>query len=88
MTEIMKSDVFFFVTTIAVVVVSGVLAVALLYVVSILKDAKELSVKAREEGSAILDDIGEIRQEAKGKGLRILDIIQSLFSFGKKKKRK
>lgn len=87
MTEIMKSDVFFFVTTIAVVAVSSVFVIALVYVISILKDAKELSVRAREEGTAILDDIGEIRQKAKGKGLRILDIIQSLFSFGKKRKK-
>ncbi len=87
MTEIMKSDVFFFVTTIAVALVSIVFVIALVYVISILKDAKELSVRAREEGTAILDDIGEIRQNAKGKSLRILDIIQSLFSFGKKKKK-
>ncbi len=88
MTEIMKSEVFFFATTIAVVAVSVVLVVAMFYVISILKDAKELSTRARAEGTAILDDIGDIREEAKKKGFGFLAVIQSFFSRKKSKKAK
>lgn len=87
MTEVMKSDVFFFVTTIAVVAVSVALVVAIIYVIRILRDAKELSAKAREEGTALLDDISEVREKVKSKSFGFIEILQSFFT-SKKSKRK
>jgi hypothetical protein len=40
---VLKSDIFFFITSIAVVVLSVFLIIALFYVINILKDLKEVS---------------------------------------------
>jgi MFS superfamily sulfate permease-like transporter len=88
MTEVMKSDVFFFVTTLAVIVVSFMIAIALVYLISILRDARKLSSRARLEGEAILDDLGNAREEVKQGGRKIFEMITALFIRKKNTKRK
>ncbi len=68
MESVMKSDIFFFVTTIAVVVVSVGVVIALWYAVRILRDVKEFMTKARTEGDEILKEVGSFREEMKKKG--------------------
>lgn len=88
MTEVMKSDVFFFVTTLAVIGVSIALVIALGYLISILRDARTLSSRAKQEGIAILDDIEDAREGVKQKGRKILEILAALFIRKKLTKRK
>jgi len=88
MTEVMKSDVFFFVTTLAVIVLSLAILVALIYLIFILKDAKRLSSRARVEGEALFDDIEGVRNTVKNGGRKIVDIITALFTRKKHTKRK
>ena len=88
MTEVMKSDVFFFVTTLAVIVVSVALVIALIYLISILRDARKLSSRARLEGEAILDDLGNAREGVKQGGRKIFEMIAALFIRKKITKRK
>lgn len=88
MTEVMKSDIFFFVTTLAVIVVSITLVIALIYLISILRDARKLSSRARLEGEAILDDLGNVREGFRQGGKRILEILAALFIRKKITKRK
>lgn len=61
MTDILKSDVFFVVATIAVVAVTICVVVALVYLIKILKNAQKLSERAREEGEAIIRGVGSVR---------------------------
>ena len=77
MQGLLKSDIFFVVTTFAVVFVSLLLLVALVYVIRILKDMKILSRKARDEGERILEDVAEFRQNAKRRG----NYLAKIFSF-------
>jgi len=88
MTEVMKSDVFFFITTLAVIVVSVALVIALVYLISILRDARKLSSRARLEGEAILDDLGNAREGVKQGGQKIFEMIAALFIRKKNTKRK
>jgi len=88
MTEVMKSDVFFFVTTLAVIVVSVALVIALIYLILILRDARKLSSRARQEGEAILDDLSTAREGVKQGGQKILEMIAALFIRKKNTKRK
>ena len=87
MQELLKSDIFFVVTTFAVVFVSVCLVVALVYIIRILKDMKILSKKARDEGEKILEDVAEFRQGAKKQGFYFAKAL-SFFGFSKQKKTK
>lgn len=78
-------DVFFVVTTFAVIFVSVAIVVALIYVIRILKDMKILSTKAKDEGERILEDVAEFREDAKEKGASLFKLF-SFLGFSKKRK--
>jgi hypothetical protein len=78
MTEIMKSDIFFVVSTGAVVAVTLFLIVALIYLIKILRNAQKLSERAREEGEALLQGVGQVRGN-------LVRFITGLFARKKKK---
>lgn len=78
MDSLLKSDIFFFVTTIVVIGLGVLIAVALVYLVRILADVKKLSKKVREEGEHIVDDIEGLRENIKKNTIKLSDIL----SFG------
>ena len=84
MNEIAKSDIFFVITTIAVVVVSAVLIVALLYLIKILRDFKQVSGRVKEESDRISKDLSDLHIAVREQGARV---AQAVSSFGRKKKR-
>ncbi len=66
MSEIVKADVFFFVSTLAVVAVTILLIVAIIYAIAILRDARKLSSMVREEGEEMVSDFSVIRKRIIG----------------------
>lgn len=78
---ILKSDIFFVVTTIAVIITVICLTIISIYIIRILKDLKILSHKTKDEGEKILDDIKNIREDAHNKGVQINQFISYLFSI-------
>ena len=68
MDSLMKSEIFFFIATIAVGVLSVLCAIALYYVLRILNDVKDISRKVRGETVKITDDIEEFREIVKEEG--------------------
>ncbi len=88
MENIAKSDMFFFVTTIAVIIVTLVLVVALAYVIRIASDIKYIAGKAKQETDEIVDDIKNARETLKSKGKTIATIISSLWFLKNKRKSK
>ncbi|MFH0890905.1 MAG: hypothetical protein V1856_02655 [Candidatus Liptonbacteria bacterium] len=68
MDPVMKSEIFFFVSTIAVCILTVFAAVALYYVLKILNDIKDISRKIRGEAFKITDDIEEFRGIVKEEG--------------------
>lgn len=85
MEEILKSDIFFFITAIAVVIITIVLLVAFYYVIKILSDIKDLAEIVKDEGEHIVDDIGKARKKIKRKGNSLMNIINNITSSKKKK---
>ena len=79
--SILKSDVFFVVTTIAVIIISIGLAFALFYIVRILKDLNALSQKAKVEGEKILDDVKAFREASENNTTWLVGKAYSIFSF-------
>jgi uncharacterized protein YoxC len=94
MENLIQSDIFFFVTTIAVVIVSIVVIVAGIYLVKTLKDIRETIRIVKEEASLIIDDVDELRSDIKGKVKLVSGFVGAITSTafihnilkGKKKK--
>ena len=85
MTSILKSDIFFIISSVSTVVVSIAITVTLYYLIKILRDIKFLSAKAREEGERILEDVKAFREEAEDKGQRIKNVLYSFLGLVKSK---
>lgn len=78
--QIAQSNIFFFVTTIAVAVISILLAVALIQVIRILKNLDEVSKKINEEGKNIVADVSAFRSGIKEKGKGAVNIGLAILS--------
>jgi len=86
MDTLIHADVFFFVTTIAVVVVGAAFTVALIYLVKILSDIRKISAHVNEETILFRKDLGDLRTEVRADGFKIkyfIDFFTGL--FGRKK---
>ena len=62
MEAVLKADIFFFITAIAVVVLSILFAVALVSLIGMLRDLRDIAAMARRETEDLIDDIGDIRR--------------------------
>ena len=65
--QIAQSNIFFFVTTVSVVVLSILLSIVLVQIIRILRTVKEVSDTVKEEGKNIVSDIGFLRNSLKEK---------------------
>ena len=86
MTDFIKADIFFFVTTVAVVCVSAVVIVVLIYVVKILKDIFKIAEKAKSESDNIIADLRELRASIREEGAKLKSISEILTTFAPKKR--
>ena len=81
MSEFAKMDIFFVVTTIAVIVVAVMLAIALYYIVRILRHVEHVSEIVSDEGDRMREDIAQMRSSIKREGFK----ISHLASFARKR---
>jgi uncharacterized protein YoxC len=91
MDVIAKSDVFFFITTIAVVCVSVVLIVVLIYAIRILRDVFYVIRLAKQESSLVKDDIDAFRARLTERGAKLGKFVEMVLAFvliGQKLKKK
>jgi len=79
-----KADVFFFVTTIAVVLVTIGLVVGMIYLISIMHTIKRISRRAEKTADMVADDIVDLRNTIKEEGLS----AKRMLSFFKRKSKK
>ncbi len=95
MDSLLKSDIFFFITAIGIIVLFAVLIVALWFAIRFLRHAEYVAKKIRIESDNISDDIAEIRADIKEKvrggkaGVgSLLGLVSGFFSgFSRKKKK-
>ncbi len=71
MDTLIHADIFFFVTTIAVVIVTIALTVALIYLAKVLSDIKEITRQVKEETTLFRGDIADLRSDIAREGFRI-----------------
>lgn len=71
MSDFLKMDVFFVVTTLAVIVVAFMLGLSLYYVIRILRNVEHVSHIVSEEGDLMRNDIAEMRTAIKREGVKL-----------------
>lgn len=87
MDQLIHADIFFFVATIAVVLVTLGLIAALIYVIRILKDVNHLTVRASREVDSLGEDLNALRSNLSAGGSIIAQTLRAIFSiFGTKPK--
>lgn len=89
METLIHADIFFFVSTIALGLVTVGLIIALIYIIKILRTVSRVSEKVKDESDEIIADIKNLRGNIKqqGFGLRnVKDIVKMV--FGRKKAKK
>lgn len=84
MTEFLEANIFFFITSVAVVVFTIFLCVAMYFVIRILRSVKNITERIDEGSESIADDIKQLRQYV-AQGSLISQII-GLFVKSKRSK--
>ncbi len=77
MAELMHADIFFFITSLAVIVISLLLSVFLYYAIHIARDIRAVTVKIRHASGELEQDFESVRASVKREGVR----IKSFFTF-------
>jgi uncharacterized protein YoxC len=85
MDSFIKADIFFFITTIAVVLVSIIFSVALIYIIGILRNVKYISEKAREEADLLSADIDDLREHVRDRGATMASTFDFLKNVVKRR---
>jgi hypothetical protein len=83
MESIAKADIFFFVTTIFVVLLAIALIIVTVYVIKILQDLKDISEIVKSETLHIAGDVEQLRADVKRNGFNfpsILRFFRNVFS--------
>lgn len=81
MSDLVHADIFFFITSISVIVLSLLVAVALFYVVKILRDIQAISAKIRKASDELEQDFESLRSAVKGEGVRVKTIFDLFLEF-------
>ncbi|MEK7542650.1 MAG: hypothetical protein AAB524_03035 [Patescibacteria group bacterium] len=74
MDTLLKADIFFFITTAAMVVIAITVLIALFFLIQILRDARHVSRRIREQSDRILLDVEDLRNFIKKEGKKAMDI--------------
>lgn len=88
MDTLIHADIFFFVTTIAVVVVAAVFTVALFYLVAVLRQVRDIASEIKEEAKLMRADIGDARTRIKTEGFRLKHLFDFFSQVGARKEAK
>jgi hypothetical protein len=75
MESLLHADVFFFVTTVAIISVTLVLTAILAYGIGIARNIYRVTSRIREEGDAVIADVRDFRTRVKRDGFRMSKII-------------
>jgi hypothetical protein len=89
MNNILQADIFFFISSIATVIITIILSIAGYYIILIVRDARYISAKLRNATDDLEEKFMEIKEQVSEEGKRakyIIDFFLGRF-MGKKKTR-
>ncbi len=76
--SLIHADIFFFITSVVVIVFGILICIALIYIVRILKNAASLSDTVKKEGDAFAEDFSELREVYMTEGKKLAYFLQFL----------
>lgn len=85
MDTLIHADIFFFVTTIAVVVVAIALTIALIYLIRVLKQIEAIGKDIKEEATLFRGDIKGLRENVRRDGFKLQHFFDFVTGFIKRK---
>jgi hypothetical protein len=81
MQTLVHVDAFFFISTIALVVLSVLLAIALYYAINILHDVREVAARVKKASNDIERDLDALRYSVKSEGAKVKGIADLVLGF-------
>lgn len=88
---LIHADIFFFVSTIALVLITAGIVIAFVYVIRILKDVQEMTEKGKHEWDEIVADSRKLRSALRDEGMKwkhVVDLVRNFFVRSNVKKAK
>ena len=86
MDTLIHADIFFFVTTIVVVVVGVALTAVLIYLARVLSDIKKITAQVHEETILFREDLHDLRGEVRRDGFKMAHFMEFLKKLAKRKR--
>ena len=84
MDAFLKMDIFFAVATLVVVVLGVLIAVALLYVIRVLRTLERIATDVEGEAKALIADMDDMRVKVRAEGFKIAHMLSLLTKTGKR----
>ncbi len=84
----LKADLFFFITAVAVVLLTFFLVAVLYYVIQLVRNLRDISQTAKTESELVSKDLGELRQNVREQGLKFKHFSQFFSSIYSRNKRR
>lgn len=81
MSEIVHADIFFFITSIAVIVVGIGMSVFLFFGILIVRDIRAVVQKVRKASDELEKDFEDLRASVKGEGARVKTVFELMLGF-------
>ncbi len=85
MTDISLVDIFFIVTGSAVILITILVAISLLYIIVFVRTIKEVAKSAQRATELVSEDIADLRSNIKQRGFSLGDIVSFAKGLGRKK---
>lgn len=86
MEDLLKQDIFFVVTTISVIVLTGLLVILLIYVIKITKKVDYIATKAKQEADLLSGELSTLRSNIRSSGFKLSFLFNFLRNITKKRK--
>lgn len=73
------ADIFFYITTIAVVILTALLIILFYHLVRIARHLEHMAIKLREESERIIEDVSLVRESIEDQGGKALSFLKFVF---------
>jgi len=73
------ADIFFYITSVAVVILTALLIILFYYLVKIARHMEHAARRLKEEGEHIMEDVSAVRESFEEQGGRIVSVLRFVF---------
>lgn len=85
MDELLQTNIFFYITSVAVVLLTIFWVIISFYVLKIVREIKQITKMVKEESAEIAEDLGDLRESIKQEGFKLWHLLS--FMTGRKARR-